>query len=51
MTGQVNDSFFKFPSTPHLAALSGVEIRDDKVLTASERNAFLEPGSHRRRKG
>lgn len=39
--GQVNDSFFKFPSTPHLATLSGVEIRDDKVLTANERSAFL----------
>ncbi len=38
---QVNESFFKFPSTPHLATLSGVEIRDDKVLTAKERSAFL----------
>ena len=37
----MNDSFFKFPSTPHLATLSGVEIREDKVLTASDSNAFL----------
>ncbi len=33
--------FFKFPSTPHLAVLPGVEIRDDKVLTESERQEFL----------
>ena len=39
--GHVKDSFFKFPSTPHLATLPGVEIRDDKVLTANERSAFL----------
>lgn len=37
----MNDSFFKFPSTPHLANLTGVEIRKDKVLTASERCEFL----------
>lgn len=37
----MNDSFFKFPSTPHLATLPGVEIRDDKVLAANERSAFL----------
>ena len=37
----MKDSFFKFPSTPHLATLPGVEIRDDKVLTANERSAFL----------
>ena len=39
--GQVIDSFFKFPSTPHLATLPGVEIRDDKVLSAIERSALL----------
>lgn len=33
--------FFKFPSTPHLAALPGVDVRDDKVLSESERNEFL----------
>ncbi len=39
--GQVNESFLKFPCTPHLATLPGVEIRGDKVLTANERSAFL----------
>ena len=33
--------FFKFPSTPHLALLNGVEVRDDKVMSNSERNRFL----------
>jgi ATP-dependent RNA circularization protein (DNA/RNA ligase family) len=33
--------FFKFPHTPHLAWLSPGEPRDDKVLTAAEREAFL----------
>jgi ATP-dependent RNA circularization protein (DNA/RNA ligase family) len=33
--------FFKFPSTPHLAALPGIDIRDDKVLTEIEREEFL----------
>ncbi len=37
----MKDDFVKFPSTPHLAVLSGVEIRGDKVLTEPERNAFL----------
>jgi ATP-dependent RNA circularization protein (DNA/RNA ligase family) len=37
----VKEDFFKFPSTPHLAAMPGVDIRDDKVLTASEREEFL----------
>ncbi len=37
----MKEDFFKFPSTPHLATLPGVDIRDDKVLTASERNEFL----------
>ena len=37
----MKDSFFKFPSTPHLATLPGVEIRDDKVLTPNERSALL----------
>ncbi len=35
------DDFFKFPSTPHLALLDKVEVRDDKVLTESERHEFL----------
>jgi ATP-dependent RNA circularization protein (DNA/RNA ligase family) len=38
----VKEDFFKFPSTPHLATLPGVDIRDDKVLTASERDEFLQ---------
>ena len=37
----MKDDFFKFPSTPHLATLPGVDIRGDKVLTRSERNEFL----------
>ncbi|WP_339865084.1 RNA ligase family protein [Paremcibacter congregatus] len=38
----MKDDFFKFPSTPHLTTLSGVEIRRDKVLSESERNEFLQ---------
>jgi ATP-dependent RNA circularization protein (DNA/RNA ligase family) len=38
----VKDDFFKFPSTPHLATLAGVDIRGDKVLTESECNEFLQ---------
>jgi ATP-dependent RNA circularization protein (DNA/RNA ligase family) len=38
----VKDDFFKFPSTPHLATLAGVDIRDDKVLSESERDEFLQ---------
>ncbi len=34
-------SFFKFPSTPHLAVLAGSDIREDKVLSEVERDAFL----------
>jgi ATP-dependent RNA circularization protein (DNA/RNA ligase family) len=37
----MKDDFFKFPSTPHLAIVPGVDIRGDKVLTESERDAFL----------
>ncbi len=37
----MNEEFFKFPSTPHLATLAGVDIRDDKVLTEFERSEFL----------
>jgi len=35
-------SFFKFPTTPHLSTLSGLKIRDDKVMTPQERDQFLE---------
>jgi ATP-dependent RNA circularization protein (DNA/RNA ligase family) len=38
----VKDDFFKFPSTPHLATLAGVDIRGDKVLSESERDEFLQ---------
>ena len=37
----MKEDFFKFPSTPHLATLPGVDIRGDKVLTESARNEFL----------
>jgi ATP-dependent RNA circularization protein (DNA/RNA ligase family) len=37
----VKEDFFKFPSTPHLATMPGVDIRGDKVLTETERNEFL----------
>ncbi len=37
----MKEDFFKFPSTPHLATMPGVDIRGDKVLTESERDAFL----------
>jgi ATP-dependent RNA circularization protein (DNA/RNA ligase family) len=38
----VKDLFFKFPSTPHLAVLGNVEIRNDKVMSDSDRDAFLQ---------
>lgn len=38
----MKDNFFKFPSTPHLAALADVDIRGDKVLSESERYEFLQ---------
>ncbi|MFZ4627548.1 MAG: RNA ligase family protein [Blastocatellia bacterium] len=38
----MKDDFFKFPSTPHLATLPGVDIRGDKVLTEAERDQFLQ---------
>ncbi len=38
----MKDDFFKFPSTPHLATLDGIEIRDDKVLSKSARDEFLQ---------
>jgi hypothetical protein len=37
----VKDDFVKFPTTPHLALLEDVQIRNDKVLSPSEREAFL----------
>jgi ATP-dependent RNA circularization protein (DNA/RNA ligase family) len=38
----VKDGFFKFPSTPHLATLECVEVRDDKVLSEDELYRFLQ---------
>jgi ATP-dependent RNA circularization protein (DNA/RNA ligase family) len=38
----VKEDFFKFPSTPHLALLSGVEVRDDKIMLDVERHDFLQ---------
>jgi ATP-dependent RNA circularization protein (DNA/RNA ligase family) len=37
----VKENFFKYPSTPHLATLPGVDIRGDKVLSESERDEFF----------
>ncbi len=37
----MRESFFKYPSTPHLALLEGVSAREDKVLSGSEREEFL----------
>ena len=37
----MKDDFFKFPSTPHLALLGGVDVRGDKVMSEFERDAFL----------
>jgi hypothetical protein len=37
----VKDDFVKFPTTPHLALLEEVQVRNDKVLSTSEREAFL----------
>lgn len=38
----VNDYFFKFPSTPHLALLGAVDVRGDKVMSDSQRHDFLQ---------
>lgn len=38
----MKEDFFKFPSTPHLALLSSVEVRDDKVMLDVERHDFLQ---------
>lgn len=37
----MKEDFIKFPSTPHLATMPGVDIRGDKVLKESERDEFL----------
>lgn len=38
----MSDDFYKFPTTPHLATLPGVEIRGDKLFSHAERVEFLE---------
>lgn len=38
----MRDDFFKFPSTPHLIMPPGIDIRDDKILSESERAEFLQ---------
>lgn len=38
----MSESFFKFPSTPHLVVLDDIDIRDDKVMTQNERAEFLD---------
>lgn len=37
----MTNDFHKFPRTPHLAVLADSVIRDDKVMSASEREIFL----------
>ena len=37
----MKDDFYKFPSTPHLALLGEVAVRDDKVMSKFERDEFL----------
>lgn len=38
--------FARFPSTPYLVRPPGVDVRDDKVFTASERDEFLAQPLH-----
>lgn len=35
-------NFYKFPSTPHLDLLEGVDVRGDKVMSETERTEFLQ---------
>lgn len=37
----LNNSFFKFPSTPHLIVLDEKDIRDDKILDHQELQNFM----------
>lgn len=37
----MKEDFYKFPSTPHLALLGGVAVRDDKVMSKAERDEFF----------
>ena len=38
----MTEDFFKFPSTPHLAALADMDFRSDKLLSVTERDEFLQ---------
>ncbi len=38
----MKEDFFKFPPTPHIALLGDIKVRDDKVLSQSEQNDFLQ---------
>lgn len=38
----MTEDFFRFPSTPHLAVLPGLNIRDDKLLTPFGQNEMLQ---------
>jgi ATP-dependent RNA circularization protein (DNA/RNA ligase family) len=38
----MKNDFYKFPSTPHLALLGDIEVRDDKVMSGAERDKFLQ---------
>ena len=38
----MNPDFFKFPTTPHLTFFGKGTVRDDKVFTENERDAFLD---------
>ena len=44
----MKESLFKFPSTPHLATITGVN-RGDKVLSKSGRDKFLQHNRKRYR--
>lgn len=37
----MTDELLKFPSTPHVSLLPGVDVRADKVLSGKKREAFL----------
>lgn len=38
--------FLRFPSTPHIHRLPGLDVREDKIFTARERSAFLSHSLH-----
>lgn len=38
----MKNDFFKYPSTPHLAIYGNTDVRDDKVMSETERTEFLQ---------